>query len=131
MSDTGRIPHVDDVAPVSDADDAIFAELRDVLTRHRALNRFGVTLLHEHFDVADDEILVETCDPDTRTLVTRPIKKAGLADEQLLETNWSLRVTDEIGASSGLGTGRKPIKTCRAVCQPVRGKGHSRVHYPV
>jgi len=121
--------HVDAVKPISEADEAIFAELRAVLVQHNALNRFGVTLLHDHFDIGDDEILVESCDPESRTLVTRPVKKAELAGEQLLETNWTLNAP--LDAEAGTMSQPLPIKTCRAVCQQVRGKGHSRLHYPV
>jgi hypothetical protein len=129
MPETNRFTHVDAVKPVSEADEAVFAEIRAVLVRHKALNRFGVTLLHDHFDISDDEILVESCDPDSRTLVTRPMKKAELAGEQLLETNWTLDAPLDIEAGSRPHP--QPVKTCRAVCQQVRGKGHSRLHYPI
>ena len=129
MSDNSRIPHVDEVAPVSDADDAVFAEIRAVLARHNALDRFGVSLPHDHFQIDEDEILVESCDLDTRTLVSRPMKKADLAGEPLLETNWTLDVPHPVDASPT--PHKAAIKTCRAVCQPVRGSGHSRLHYPI
>src|SRR3990172_9207208 len=51
-----------------------FYELRDVLKKHNALNRFGITLLHKHFDVADDEIMLETTDVENKTLHMRPVK---------------------------------------------------------
>jgi len=41
--------------------------------------RFGITLLHKHFEVADDEMLLESCDPENRTLTIQPVKKAELA----------------------------------------------------
>ena len=127
MPKTNRIPHVDSVTPISTADDAVFAEIRAVLDRHNALNRFGVTLLHEHFEIADDEILLESCDPVSRTLVTRPVKKVDFAGEQLLETNWTL--DEPLGVQATVTT--SAIKTCRAVCQPVAQHGHSRLHYPI
>jgi hypothetical protein len=129
MPNQNTIPHVDHVLPLSDYDDPCLSEIRDVLLRHNALNRFGITLLHDHFEVADDEILVESCDPVLRTLVLRPMKKAEVAGTSLLETSWSLdreQVTD--------GRPRpqpKPITTCRSACQQIAGKGHSSVHYPV
>jgi len=43
------------------ADDlACFRELRDVLLRYGALERFGISLIHRHFDIADDEELMST-----------------------------------------------------------------------
>jgi hypothetical protein len=44
--------------PLSSADLAVLEEVRQVLAMHGALRRFGVTLQHQHFDLADDEILV-------------------------------------------------------------------------
>ncbi|WP_307806356.1 hypothetical protein [Streptomyces sp. FH025] len=44
------------------------SDLVAVLERHGNLDRFGLCLLHDHFPVASDEILVETHDSDARTL---------------------------------------------------------------
>jgi hypothetical protein len=84
------LPDIDDVAPLSDADQPCLAEIREVLAKHGALDRFGVALLHEHFEVADDEILVETIDVETRTLTSRPEKIAELAEFRSVETSWRL-----------------------------------------
>ncbi|MDT0449491.1 hypothetical protein RM609_10460 [Streptomyces sp. DSM 40473] len=37
-----------------------------VLEKHGNLDRFGLCLLHDHFPVASDEVLVETHDADAR-----------------------------------------------------------------
>lgn len=84
------LPDIDDVEVRSEADDACFAEIRDVLKRHSALGRFGVTLLHQHFDIADDELLVEQVDVDTRTLTIRPVPAAEVAARPVKETHWRL-----------------------------------------
>jgi hypothetical protein len=68
-------PDIMDVEPLGAADHACLQEIKDVLLRHGRLNRFGVTLLHEHFAISHDEILVEECDPANRTLTIRPEKK--------------------------------------------------------
>ncbi|MEU6671578.1 hypothetical protein [Streptomyces sp. NPDC046727] len=39
-----------------------------VLAKHGNLNRFGLCLLHDHFPLAADEVLVETNDSKARTL---------------------------------------------------------------
>jgi hypothetical protein len=122
-------PDIDDVSPISESDDVIFSEIRDVLARHNALERFGVTLLHDHFEIGEDEILLESCDPDTRTLVSRPVKMADLSQATMIETNWSLNSVAAIQA--GQKPQKEPIKTCRSACQQIAGKGHSRVHYPI
>src|SRR5260370_32755153 len=86
--------NIDDIEPLSSQDTACLEEIREVLARHGALERFGVSLLHEHFEVADDEILVETCDIEARTLVTTPMKRAELGEEAIIQTNWCLRSGD-------------------------------------
>lgn len=40
------LPHIDDVAPFSDADRACLNEVRAVLDRYGKTNRFGICLLH-------------------------------------------------------------------------------------
>jgi hypothetical protein len=59
---------IDEVKPLSDDDKQCIAELKDVLERHGALQRFGVTLLQNHFPVYEGEVLVEECDEEARTL---------------------------------------------------------------
>lgn len=61
-----------------------FYELRDVLKKHNALDRFGITLLHKHFDVADDEIMLETTDVGNRTLHMQPIKTKDYFDKETM-----------------------------------------------
>ena len=129
MRNQTTIPHVDDATPLSSADDQCVADIRDVLARHHALNRFGIMLLHDHFQVADDEILVESCDPVARTLMLRPLKKADVADSNLLETSWSLEPIEVRGGRRRPDP--KPVTTCRSACSNIPGKGHSSVHYPV
>lgn len=84
------LPNIDDVLPLDATDERCMAEIRRVLEAHGKLQRFGLTLLHEHFSVARDEMLLEHCDVDNRTLTIRPVKKAALADAQVVETNWRL-----------------------------------------
>lgn len=85
-----RLPDIDDVVPLADADEQLIAELRGVLDRHGAVQRFGITLLHQHFDVTDDEVLVETVDPTTRTLTIRPESAAQFEGMKSIETQWRL-----------------------------------------
>lgn len=66
------LPDIDSIRPLDETDQAVLDDLRTVLERHGALERFGVTLLHSHFDVRRDELLVERVDPEARTLTTRP-----------------------------------------------------------
>ena len=90
LSGFRRLPDIDDVAPLSDSDAACLSEIREVLDRHDALDRFGLTLLHEHFDLEHDEVLVEETDPETRTLTIRPQRESDIKADTLIQTNWRL-----------------------------------------
>lgn len=109
---------LDEIDPVGPQDDECIAELREVLERHGALQRFGITLLHQHFDLEDDEILVEHVDVENRTLLTRPMKLRDIGAG--IETCWRL---DELRAG----------RVCEKVCQQDRdsqGKPYHRTaHY--
>ena|SRR5947199_298363 len=101
-----KLPRIEEVAPVSEEDEACLAEIRDVLLKHNRLNRFGVSLLHDHFDVGDDELMVEVCDVEQRKLISMPFKREDIAGSKTIETNWRFEVN---------GTGR-PILTCIESC---------------
>ena len=64
-----------DVATLDDADRACLDALGRHLVRSGACRRFGVALLHRHFLVADDELLVETGDVDRRTVEIKPHRR--------------------------------------------------------
>ncbi len=69
------LPDIDDVNPISEQDRECFNEIRDVLKRYNNLHRFGVCLLHDHFPLSDDEVLLEVCDKESRTLTIQPVKR--------------------------------------------------------
>jgi hypothetical protein len=75
-----ELDHIADVRPIDDSDAACLEDIRAVLTKHNCLDRFGVTLLHSHFDVADDEMMLETTDLDRREHLVRPVKRSWLED---------------------------------------------------
>jgi hypothetical protein len=111
-----KLPDIDDVRPVDASDDIVFNEVREVLDRHNALQRFGLSLLHQHFDLESGETLVESIDKDNRTLILRPkIARTG----QTVETSW--RLDDPIGQ-----------RRCETLCERIPkeyGGGHNRNHY--
>jgi hypothetical protein len=84
------LPDIDEVEPVAEKDEACIQAVRKVLEEHGALSRFGVVLLHEHFDIADDEIMMEFVDKESRTLTTRPVKAAEHDEEMSIQTSWRL-----------------------------------------
>jgi hypothetical protein len=83
-----ELPYMSEVAPLNEADIPCLEEIRQVLAKHGRLDRLGVTLLHRHFEIGDEEILVEEIDFSGRRLIVRPIKKsvAGVC----VETSWKL-----------------------------------------
>lgn len=96
-----------DVPPVSADDDALFADLREVLLRHNAIDRFGVSLLHSHFEVGDDEQLVESVDEQNRVLTVRPERLNEDAAEGAVATSWRFVADD-------------PRPVARLICWPAR-----------
>ncbi|WP_405480534.1 hypothetical protein [Streptomyces sp. NBC_00009] len=65
------LPRFEEAEPLG-LEDAVFVqELAAVLEKHGNLERFGLCLLHDHFPLAEGEILAETTDAETRTLHTR------------------------------------------------------------
>ena len=75
---------------LNDQDKECLREVAAVLKKHSREWRFGVSLLHSHFDVADDEVLLETNDPKDQSLWIRPVPKAQVADDQIVATAWCL-----------------------------------------
>lgn len=85
-----HLADIHDVKPFSDQDHACLNAVRDVLAQFGCLDRFGVSLLHKHFEMADDEILVEQVDDVARKLVTKPVKVVAVADDLAtsIATQW-------------------------------------------
>jgi len=69
-------------------DQPLFDEIKAILAKHGALHRFGITLLHKHFDVFEGERMVEVCDHNARTLTLRPTREPLGKDETYVQTNW-------------------------------------------
>ena len=88
-----------DLQPASDKDADCFRDIRDVLVKHKALKRFGVFLIHKHFEVADDEEMTECTNHEERTLLIHPRKKAEVDRDVTIATNWIFTETEEIAAA--------------------------------
>lgn len=74
------------IAPLNEGDSAVMEALRRVLIEHGAIDRFGITLLHSHFDLDEDEALLEESDAEQRLTTIRPHK--GLLPDGFVETAW-------------------------------------------
>jgi hypothetical protein len=83
-----ELPDIRNVDSVSPRERECLEAIRGVLEAHDCIERFGVTLLHNHFHLDEDEILVETLDAKNRTLVSRPRKTNEVDFGRLIETYW-------------------------------------------
>lgn len=97
-----RLDNIDNVRPIDAGDAPCLNEIRDVLAKHDCLRRFGVSLLHSHFELADDEMLLETTDVAKREHWVRPVKKAAMA-EMGLEARTTVLCFDDMGYSQECG----------------------------
>ncbi|HST69504.1 MAG TPA: hypothetical protein VLI94_07590 [Solirubrobacterales bacterium] len=82
---------IEEVESLSSKDQDVIDQVRRVLEENGALDRFGLTLLHSHFDLGPDEVLVETVDADSRTLTIRPLDRSELMRKSdPIQTSWRL-----------------------------------------
>jgi hypothetical protein len=79
------------------------------------LGRFALHLVHRHFEIADDEVLVEYSDPSTRQLLLRVESRRSAAMLGAIPTTWTL---DAGGAQV----------VCLCASRP--GQGHLGRHAP-
>ncbi|MBA4025026.1 MAG: hypothetical protein C0482_21950 [Gordonia sp.] len=81
---------IHNVPGMGDDDESLIAELQEVLVRHGAQHRIGITLLHSHFDLKEDEVLIERVDADNKRLTITAEKASDFEADQLLPTMWRL-----------------------------------------
>lgn len=114
-----RYKDIHDVKPINDEDLDCLAEVSAVLKRHGKRERFGVALLHKHFDMQADEQLVEHTDVVGRVLTIKPVKQIDAG--QTIQTIW------ELGDGEN---GHKVHLGCRQYCgKDVQGN-HNSFHNP-
>jgi len=97
-----RLEFIADVEPIGDADADCLDEIRSVLVKHNSLSRFGVTLLHSHFSLEDDEMMMETTDLEKREHYVRPMKRSYL-EERGITAQTTVVVFDQNGYNQGCG----------------------------
>ena len=119
LENWNALQHIDDVEQINAADEEVFEAIRAVLHKHGASKRFGLTLLHRHFELQNDEVLVETCDEAARTLSIKPVRKTQLSDAETMQTMWSF--TPE---------GARASATCKRMCYVDEDRIHEDKHWP-
>lgn len=109
------LPGFTEAEALGERDGEFIAELRDLLERHGNIDRFGLCLLHDHFPVQRDELLMETNDPATRTLTSTPQPIAAL--EEFKGTMWRLH-----RSGSGDVSPTRTVQVLRGVpCEILQG----------
>ena len=111
------VPDVDSVEALGSQDHDVLAEIAGVLRKHGCVDRFGVFLIHKHFDLSDDEIPVEYTDVENREQITVVEKRSvdPHSDLKTMETAWKFEsVTTE------------SVTVCVLRC--IFNQGHKRFH---
>ena len=103
-----NLKDITEINPLNSSDASCVSEIRDVLKKYNMLDRFGLCLLHKHFDLLEGEMLVEHTDPDARTLNFQVINEGDIGPGTVYETQW--RLSDDT-----------TLMTCRSRC--VTGPG--------
>jgi hypothetical protein len=111
-------PDISAVKPLTQSDLVLLKEIRQVLAKHGALERFGVTLQHQHFELADDEVMVESADVENRVQTIRSMKRSQATS--VIETAWIF----------GSGDGAKATLQCWLRCYKGAGGLHFIQHQP-
>lgn len=92
--DWAPLQDIDDVEPVNDTDTACLQAIYQVLKQHGKQARFGVTLIHKHFDMGDDEVLLEHTDVAGRRLMLAPAKLGSEEVASSVQTSWMFAEAD-------------------------------------
>ncbi len=83
-------------------------EIKNVLEKHAKIERFGVIRLQHHFDIDEDQMLLETHSKVDRTLTITPASQERLKEDNIIITNW--RFDKESNSMQGC------ISCCGACC---------------
>lgn len=110
-----RLPELRQVPPLDDDDLVCMGELRAVLARHGRLDRFALHLIHKHFELGADEVLVEYSDPAMREQWQRVELRTSAALHDAVPTTWTLAAA-------------APLAVC--VCAYEVDRGHLGRHQP-
>lgn len=79
-------------------DQVCFAEIREILKKHQALNRFGIALLIDK-DLPNHLIRLETNSSKERTLITHIVNN-DFPRGNLVQTNWRLNTIKAVAVCS-------------------------------
>ena len=104
-----RTKDLEETAPLDQSDLDCMRAIRAVLAEHGKLDRFALHLTHKHFDLAEDEVLVEYSNAETRKQFFKVEKVDSEIASQSIPTTWTLERMEP---------------TARCVCAYRPGMGH-------
>ncbi|MHC8326174.1 hypothetical protein [Pseudomonas sp. LB1P83] len=93
-------PSFADARPLGAGDESFIHDLHALLERHGNTQRFGIFLLHNHFAIKGDEIMLESNDPAARTLHMEVVKRTDLPEGKF--TSWRMGGTQPSDKEGGL-----------------------------
>ncbi|MEM7281071.1 MAG: hypothetical protein AAF438_05535 [Pseudomonadota bacterium] len=67
---------------------ACMGEVTEVLRKYGLDGRIGLSILHNHFPVADDEIMFEHVDEENREQTFKPAKRSDLDPDDVFVSIW-------------------------------------------
>jgi len=102
VEDYAALPNMDttDVGVLGEDDRACLEELGQYLAAADAWQRFGVWLLHKHFEPAPGEVFVERAIPGSRKTETTLIQRAAFPEQRLSTT--AIRFDDSVSCGVGV-----------------------------
>lgn len=104
--------------PLGADDEAVLSKIADLLRSHRKSDRFGVRLIRDAIALNEDELLLETCDEETRTLTCR-VADTERNRDQNVETTWRW---EPAGGDNGFTV----VQKCYFACEPWTTGQHTR-----
>ncbi len=75
-------------ARFTESDKVCFEEIIEVLKKYNLIDKYGIGLLHDHFPIHLDEVLLETTLSEDKTIQTRTIKREDAKNVNHFETAW-------------------------------------------
>jgi hypothetical protein len=76
-----ELPKVEDMQSFPEIDPRCICGIYNILKKYKLQDRLGIAMLHKHFELADDEFLLETTDVQKRTQLIRPARKEDYAGQ--------------------------------------------------
>ncbi|AKJ10980.1 hypothetical protein ACWGLF_09285 [Streptomyces puniciscabiei] len=95
------LPRFEEAEGLGPQDTEFVKDLVAVLAKYGNLDRFGLCLLHDHFPLSADEVLVETNDPEARTLHAHVEKADGTRHAKASQWRFVPHADHEPGREAG------------------------------